>query len=359
MPKVSILVPIYNQENYLREALDSLINQTLEDIEILCINDGSTDLSSQILEEYRLKDKRIKVINKSNSGYGETMNVGLNSATGDYIGILEPDDFAKNTMFEDLYKLAKENDADLVKADYYSYAANSKQARKCGLIPLSKANKKTNITKDISLLKLVPSIWSAIYKREFLNSDGIRFLETPGASFQDTSFFFKTMTLAKTVILIDKAYIYYRIDNENSSVNSKDKVFAICDEYDEITKFLNNKPEIKKIANDYKLKIQYRAYIWNLMRLSEQFLDIFIDKFSYTFKEFQENGEITKQFYKKIKKDEFQNLLHNKQKFRKIIDKKRKDKLKNKKTSKMISIRINSSRISIVLLGKQILEVSL
>ena len=97
MPKVSVLVPIYTVEKYLRQCLDSLINQTLEDIEIICINDGSTDSSPEIIKEFQAKDVRIKVINKENSGYGASMNMGVDMATGEYIGIVESDDYAENT----------------------------------------------------------------------------------------------------------------------------------------------------------------------------------------------------------------------------------------------------------------------
>ena len=110
MPKISILVPIYNVEKYLRECLDSILNQTLKDIEIICINDGSTDSSLEILNEYSSKDSRVKIINKANSGYGASMNKGLEAASGEYIGIVESDDFIKTTMFEDLYNIAEKKD---------------------------------------------------------------------------------------------------------------------------------------------------------------------------------------------------------------------------------------------------------
>ena len=185
--------------------MDSLINQTLEDIEILCINDGSTDKTPQILDEYLFKDKRIKVINKANSGYGATMNVGLDNATGDYIGILEPDDFVKNTMFEDLYNLAEKNNSDMIKSDFYYYTTLNKSARQAGLIKKKNTNKILSVKDDIFMLKLPPSIWSAIYKRSFLNENNIRFLETAGASFQDTSFAFKTLATAEKLMFTPTA----------------------------------------------------------------------------------------------------------------------------------------------------------
>lgn len=101
--------------------MDSVVNQTLKDIEIICVDDGSTDSSATICDEYAAKDPRIKVIHKSNAGYGHSMNRGLENATGEYIGIVESDDFAELDMFENLYKLAKQNDADIVKSDFYLY----------------------------------------------------------------------------------------------------------------------------------------------------------------------------------------------------------------------------------------------
>ena len=358
MPRISILVPTYNQENYLSEALDSLINQTLEDIEIVCINDGSTDSTPQILEEYRFKDKRIKVINKPNSGYGATMNIGLENATGEYVGILEPDDFVKNTMFEDLYSLADKNNLDMVKSDFYYYTTSNKSARQAGLIKKKNENKVLLAKDDIFMLKLPPSIWSAIYKRSFLNDNNIRFLETPGASYQDTSFAFKTLATAKRIMFTSKAYLYYRQDNENSSIHRKDKVYNICYEWEEITRYINERPEIKDIVNQVKLSTQFNAYKWNLVRIDECYKDEFIDKYQQTFKEYIDNNEIQKDFYIKASKKELQMLLNDAKSYKKFIDEvTRKHQEKNKRR-KLFSIRINSSRVSIVLFGRQIVEIA-
>ena len=114
--KVSIIIPTYNVEEYLEECLDSVCRQTLKDIEILCVNDGSTDGSLEIIKRYAAKDERIVVLDGPNGGYGKAMNRGLDAATGEYIGIVEPDDFIALTMYEDLAKLADENALDFVKA---------------------------------------------------------------------------------------------------------------------------------------------------------------------------------------------------------------------------------------------------
>lgn len=355
---VSILVPVYNVEKYLPQCLDSLINQTLKNIEIICINDGSTDTSLKILENYQQKDTRIKIIDKENSGYGASMNLGLDAASGEYIGIIESDDFADSTMFESLYKLAKKFDAEIVKSDFFQYTTSNNQSRKSGIIDKNFANKFLNAKNYQNLFKMPPSIWSAIYKNEFIKRNNIRFLETPGASYQDTSFAFITLSLAEKIVLTDKAFLYYRQDNENSSVNSKEKVFLICGEYNKITDFLNHNPEIKKFVNTPKLIKQYSTYLWNLKRIDDKFRDNFIDVFSDTFKKYFNDGEITEKFYKKHDKNLFNLLLNDKELFKKSMEKIIEKENKKMQRRKMFSIRINPSRrISIVLFGKQILEV--
>ena len=357
MPKVSILVPIYNVEKYLRECLDSLVNQTLQDIEIICINDGSTDNSPQIIEEYRLKDNRIRVINKENSGYGASMNMGLALAQGEYIGIVESDDFAKTTMFEELYKTAIKNDLDIVKSDFYAYTTENNQACHTGKMHKFKTNKVFSIKDNPKVLTLIPSIWSAIYKRSFLENNNIKFLETPGASYQDVSFAFKTLSAADRIMFSSKAYIYYRQDNETSSVKSKSKVYAISEEFAEITKFLNENPNIKTIVNNIKLSTQFEKYKWNAKRIDESFRDEFIDKFQKDFQTFSETGELQKEFYELINQEEITMLLNNKGEFRAYIDKLAEKEAQKRAKRKLFSIRINSARVSIILFGKQIVGI--
>ena len=117
--KVSVLVPIYNVEEFLPECLDSLVNQTLKEIEIICINDGSKDNSLDIIKKYATEDKRIVIIDKKNSGYGDSMNRGLKKATGEYVGIVESDDFIDLDAFEKLYKIAKHENVEVVKSNFY------------------------------------------------------------------------------------------------------------------------------------------------------------------------------------------------------------------------------------------------
>lgn len=355
MTKISIVVPVYNVEKYLKECIDSIINQTLKDIEIICVNDGSTDSSLEILNDYAKKDTRIIVINKSNSGYGHTMNMGLNAATGEYIGIIESDDFADKNMFENLYKLAKEYDADIVKSDWYNYWSKNKFARKNNRISSAKTLKLTNSKQDKSLLRINPSVWSAIYKKEFLNKYNIRFLETPGASYQDLAFSFKIFALAERVILTDKAYLYYRQDNMNSSVKSKTKVYCVCDEYEEIDRFLEQYPDLK-----FEFKVQeeinrYNGYVSSVLRIDDSVKPEFVKVFSDHFKEEYNTGLLGNEFFKKINKNEFMTLINNPEKYIKVLKSIEKRRKFNQFRKNILSIHFRNGKLNLTLFGKEVI----
>lgn len=355
MAKISVVVPVYNVEKYLKECIDSIINQTLEDIEIICVNDGSTDSSLEILNDYAKKDSRIIVINKSNSGYGHTMNMGLNAATGEYVGIIESDDFADKNMFEDLYKLAKEYDADIVKGDWYNYWSKNKFARKNNRISSAKTLKLTNSKQDKSLLRINPSVWSAIYKKEFLNKYNIRFLETPGASYQDLAFSFKVFALAEKVILTDKAYLYYRQDNMNSSVKSKTKVYCVCDEYEEIDRFLEQYPDLK-----FEFKVQeeinrYNGYVSSVLRIDDSVKPEFVKVFSDHFKEEYNTGLLGNEFFKKINKKEFMTLINNPEKYIKVLKSIEKRRKFNQIRKNILSIHFRNGKLNLTLFGKEVI----
>ena len=274
--KISVLVPIYNVEKYLRECLNSILNQTLKDIEIILLDDGSTDSSGRICDEYAAKDDRIKVIHKSNSGYGATMNIGLDLAQGEYIGIVESDDWIEKEMFETMYNKCKSEKIDFIKENYQTYCDD---ISKCKIVSAFDKNDVYNkIIRPLDVKKTfkgAPSIWSAIYNNDFLKSNNINFTETPGASFQDTAFWIKVLLRAQKAMFIKDAHLHYRIDNINSSVKDNKKIFCICDEFAELDKFTKNDDSfIKKIVLSLKLD----KYIWNALRLEENAQKQFLAK---------------------------------------------------------------------------------
>ena len=301
MYKVSIILPIYNVSQYLRECLDSVIRQTLKELEIICVNDGSTDDSLEIIQEYAAKDDRIVVITGPNGGYGKAMNKGLDRATGEYVGIVEPDDYVSLTMFEDLYQIAKENDLDIVKADFYRFARNDRGDMDMRYVNLDGTKEKYGRLlypdQDPSLIKFTMNTWSGIYRRAMLEEHHIRHHETPGASFQDNGFFFKTTVYAKRAMIINRPYYRNRRDNPNSSVNNREKVYCINIEYDYIRDFLMEDREVwERFKYMYTWK-KFHNYLFTINRIGEEFRPEYVQRMSAEFKRAKQQGEFTRDMF--------------------------------------------------------------
>lgn len=272
MVKVSVLVPIYNVEKYLSQCLESLIHQTLSDIEIICVDDGSTDRSSQILDEYAQRDHRIKAYHKQNTGYGSTMNVALDHATGEYVAILESDDFAEPDMMESLYHKAIKTQVDVVKANLYGYrnGVDSYEDRVAGY-PIDEV---VRVSDRPEILSFADSIWTCLYQRDFLVKNHIRFHETAGAAFQDISFAEQVWLSAETVCFMDKPVLHYRRDNDASSMYDNRKIFCVFDEYSWIEELFQegfeNKEQLRKLAPFYYAQ-KYRDFLDHYRRIAAQF----------------------------------------------------------------------------------------
>lgn len=279
-PKVSILVPIYNVEKYLEECLDSLVAQTLNEIEIICLNDGSTDKSLEIIKTYAKSDDRIIIVDKENSGYGDSMNKGLKKATGEYIGIVESDDFIELDAFEKMYNLAKNYDADVVRSNYFHYK-NGKNTR-YEYIDVRDIGRLINPISRNWIFYQAPAIWSAIYKNDFIKEKKINFLSTPGASYQDTGFNFKVLASTNRVIFTDEAFLHYRLDNDASSVNNPGKVYNVCKEYAEIERYLRANDLYDEYAEIMQMA-KFGAYYWNIYRLAPKLRKDFVKKIKEEF----------------------------------------------------------------------------
>lgn len=265
--KVSILVPIYNVEEFLPECLDSLVNQTLKEIEIICINDGSKDDSLKIIKKYAARDDRIVIIDKKNSGYGDSMNRGLEKATGEYVGIVESDDFIDIDAFEKLYAIAKKYDVEVVKSNFYEYfgSTNSDKAVS-NIFLLEDIGRVIDPREDSQIFYQLPCIWAAIYKNDFLKKNGIKFLPTPGAAYQDTGFNLKVWSLARRAYFVKRPFLHYRQDNAKSSVKDAGKVYCVKEEHDEVERFLEEKGLMEELG-PLAFTCRFGSYIWNLHRL--------------------------------------------------------------------------------------------
>lgn len=281
MAELSILVPIYNVEEYLSGCLESILKQTYQDFEVICIDDGSTDGSAGILDEYGKKDSRIKVTHKNNEGYGKTMNLALKKAAGKYIGIVEPDDEILPEMYESYISDMEELDLDFVKSDFYmtwhhddgtvldEYSALSENADLYGKAICPKQEKEAFLFEKFT--------WNGVYRADFLRAHNIAYNETPGASYQDNGFWFQTMYHAKRMMFRKSAFYRYTRDNENASSWHKGKVNAFKEEYDYIYDFLKinqeDDPELYKII----FFLRMRGYLFTLNRIDASFREGFAE----------------------------------------------------------------------------------
>lgn len=232
MIKVSIVIPVYNVEGYLSECLDSLINQTLKDIEIICINDGSTDNSLEILNDYAQKDNRIKVIDKENEGQGVARNLGIELAQGEFIGFVDPDDWVEPEIYEQMYNQAKKLSSQIVLCDYKKYLEDDDKFidvnifRKAVSLTKSKAVKiqtGENLDKkllDSSILVSPSYTINAIYEINLLKNNDIKYSNL--RCYEDVLFNLKTRVLAQRISYINSAFYCYRI-RTSSTLRANDK----------------------------------------------------------------------------------------------------------------------------------------
>lgn len=221
--KISIILSVYNVEKYLNECLDSILNQTFKDFELICINDSSTDRSLDILNDYAAKDSRVKVFTQPNGGASSTRNLGMKYAVGEYLMFLDSDDYFGTTLLEKLYTKASNYNADFVVTSYKLYDDSTKEI----------TDKKSQINKNFlpdkevfciddmqqckfSFLPMAP--WTKMYKKDFIFDNGLLFQDIKSCT--DVFFTYATTALAKRICIVDENLIFYRI-NRVGSITSK------------------------------------------------------------------------------------------------------------------------------------------
>lgn len=288
--KISVIVPVYNTSMYLEECLDSLLNQTLKEIEIICVNDGSTDNSLSILENYIQKDRRIKIINQKNKGQSVARNKGISQAEGEYIGFLDSDDWADAKMFENLYTNAKQFDSDLAMCSVTVYDEKTRKATtndpymSLSLFPKSYFNKAFTYNDCLDFLfRICVPPWNKIYKTSWIKENDINFLE--GVNFEDMVFAVETLIKATKISLVNKPLVFYRKASQTSY-------------------------SVGNYSQDYK-KMDFFTIFEELERVlkSNSIYGLFEDYFSFYKKnnliywyEKIENNEVKKQYFKQLVK---------------------------------------------------------
>lgn len=321
-PKVSIVIPSLNSINYIDECLQSVINQTLKDIEIICVDANSTDGTLEYLKDLEKKDHRVKVIVSDKKSYGYQMNLGINAANGEYLGIVESDDYIKLNMYERLYQVAKKQECEVLKCDIEKFVIKNKKkiysySKICYYEKLyNQLINKNNLNNETSLLiSPIKDTWNVnppgLYRLDFINKFNIRFNETPGASYQDNGFWFMMQVLAQKIYFLNEAYYYYRQDNENSSCNSKSKVYCICDEYDFMRDFLDKYPNLDRTFIYVLSYLRFGGYNWNINRISSEFKFEFILRIQKDFKKIIQRGELDRSYFHEWQLQMLDKILNN------------------------------------------------
>lgn len=260
---ISVIVPIYNIEEYLEKCINSIINQTYDNLEIILVDDGSTDNSGNICDEYKKIDKRIKVIHKANGGLSSARNAGLDIARGDLIAFVDSDDYLESTMYEELKDNMNKFDSDISACDFYKIKKNSKKRA----IKIAKNNEVVFINKEIiyntigKYKDLFSYSWNKMYKKKLF--DNIRFPN--GRVFEDGFIIFDLLEKTKKVSIIVKP-LYNYVYRNTSIVNTFDiNHFDIVEARNIKIKYLNNKGYYNLALNEKNKKMN--SLVINLAKM--------------------------------------------------------------------------------------------
>lgn len=285
--KVSVIIPVYNAADYLSPALDSVLDQTLTELEVICIDDGSADDSLEILKEYQERDGRVRIVTETNAGPAIARNNGMRRARGEYIAFLDADDFYEPTFLEELYGLATRDSLDIAISQYDIY--NSRRAR---FEPSAHADHSDVFTPgkvtsrseypDIILSSTVGSAWNKLFRRSFVADMGLSFL-TDVRIYEDVYFVVTALAMASRVGKVHKRLMHHRIHSEQTRAMSFCKQFRnIPLVFVRIKEFLVSRGTYAPLVRSYlNLSADRCLKIFNLLPndLKEDFWDLIHNEF--------------------------------------------------------------------------------
>ena len=286
--KFSVIIPVYNVDKFLRECLDSISSQTLKEFEVICVNDGSTDNSLDILEEYAKNDSRFKIISQENQGQGIARNVALEKVKGKYIVFVDPDDFINIDMLETLYNKFQLTDVDIIQFDFATCKENGKYS---GTKEFKKRMKKYfhysiknneiynwhDICKNLKSMSLC--IWDKAYKTDLIRKNNIKL--APNKHGEDHIFSISADLLANKILYLNKAFYHYRTRIGSAVNKASNDNFCIFENIKLLKSFLeinNFYKEFENSYNDYVVEVLSWHYsnipIRNIERYCKQCADI-------------------------------------------------------------------------------------
>lgn len=246
MTKVSIIVPVYNVEKYVKKCIKSLMNQTLKEIEIIVVDDGSTDNSISIIEKVAKDDERIKIFHKENGGLSDARNYGLKKAKGKYIAFLDSDDYVKSDLYQKMYEKAKKEKSDMVECNFFwAYPkddSNNSLKKDIG-------EKYSNQIEMMEKARVVA--WNKLYKKEIIDNVGAIFPK--GLRYEDIEFFYKLIPYIENVSFVKQPMIYYVQRKESIANTQNEKTNDIFEVFENVFKYYKE----NQFYDKYKEVLEY------------------------------------------------------------------------------------------------------
>ncbi|MDR1963460.1 MAG: glycosyltransferase family 2 protein [Planctomycetaceae bacterium] len=269
-PIISIIIPVYNAVPYLRESLDSVANQTMREIQIICINDGSTDDSPAILEEYANRDSRFLIVNQNNAGVASARNVGLSLVTGKYILFVDSDDTIDSSLCEKVYKKAEQSNADFV-LFFHDTPNGHNHVCDTTINPDDKVG-----WQEKKVLLSFGTIWGKLWRNNFLTKHNLKFYEKLRC-FDDVMFYWQGLLLAlKVAVLPETLYHYYVRESSLTTWHGK-HCLAIFDEFTECKLFLK-KNGLYQSYKEYFLRVKIDMLFSLYHKIEREFETEFCEK---------------------------------------------------------------------------------
>ncbi len=267
MSIISVIVPVYNVEKYLSQCLDSILAQTFKDFECICVNDGSTDGSLDILQEYAKKDDRIKIIIQENKGLSAARNVGIREAIGQYISFVDSDDWVDKNYLQILYRTIENTNSEVVVCNYEKYYEKEDKFSSNIFPQGSKISCNDNLSLKISKGYTQPTVWTKIIKMKLLKENNIYFFE--GFNCEDAPFISLVFLFSTKVAYVENILYFYRI-RENSIMSNKGKAFK-----DKVINFMNLIENIidRQMFNNDIFKLTYKLLFWDLSSFNKKIYD--------------------------------------------------------------------------------------